>query len=268
MGVTVLEARVRGVLPDTRGRSQSGVAETSDRYWRSSGVSRSRFLLGSVVVWALFQISIASASAGKWNLNDVSVLFDLPQEAGDPDVGRIRPGDLGGKGVMLPGDAYALLPTLYQPGRGNRSLYEQSLRVTAMRVDPCPASAQAGCRPELRLVWQPVEHDRHAGRWLSRDAAVHCIHAMREDEFTQLIRGLWRLKGEFAVRGVDTRRRALGVHPAASDPRTARYFAQAMKALILRHAGAENLRRVTFSALRVPTRWWRFGALEKDSQGE
>jgi hypothetical protein len=49
---------------------------------------------------------------------------------------------------------------------------------------------------------------------------------------------------------------------------TAEAFVDEMRSLILRYAGEENLKRITFAALRVPTRWWRFGAAEKDLRGD
>ena len=229
-------------------------------------MGRNWTLIG-VMAFVLSSTPDVMAAVEKWNLHDVSVLFGLPQGGPDADTGLLGPDEHGDIGTLLPADVYALLPTLYQPGRGNASLYARSLRVTAMRIDPCPASEKPGCRPELRLVWQPVEFDEQTGLWLGRDAAVHCIHAMENGDFARLTQALWQLKLDFAAMGVETGRRPLGVHPAAADPRTAGLFSKAMRSLVLRYAGEDNLTRVTFAALRVPTRWWRFGALEKDGAG-
>ena len=223
------------------------------------------FLLraATMAVLSLFFAGPASATMPSWNLNDVSVLFALPQGGADAPVGLLPPQARGATGDLLPDAVYGLLPTLYQPGRGNETLYTQSLRVVGLRVDPCPPSERDDCRPEFRLVWQPVEFDEKAGRWLVRDAAIHAIYRLEGDEPDLLLGGLWALKRANGRLGVRTDGLPLGVHPALRSPVTAGRFSQALNTLVLRHARGDRLHRVTFTALRVPTRWWRFGALEK-----
>ena len=222
----------------------------------------------SVIAILFFYPTTLLASLPHWNLNDVSILFGLPHGGPHAPVKLLAPRDQGGLGELLPSDAYALLPTLYQPGLGNVSLYEKSLRVTAVRFDPCPPSDDDGCSAELRLVWQPVEYAATRRAWVTRDAAVHCIHTIRPEARAQLKNDLWRLKMELKRRGVDTSLQPLGVHPAIRNGETADAFTNEMRSLVLRYAGDDNLTRITFAALRVPTRWWRFGAAEKNPQGD
>lgn len=217
----------------------------------------------TIAVLSFFLAGSVSATMLSWNLNDVSVLFALPQGGADAPVGLLLPQAQGATGDLLPDAIYSRLPTLYQPGRGNETLYTQSLRVVGMRVDPCPPSEREDCRPELRLVWQPVEFDEKAGRWLVRDAAIHVIYRLEGDELNLLLGELWALKQENGRLGVLTDGLPLGVHPALRSPVTAGRFSQSLQSLVLRYARGDRLHRVTFTALRVPTRWWRFGALEK-----
>ena len=104
-------------------------------------------------------------------------------------------------------------------------------------------------------------------KWLARDAAVHCLYSVSHAAFAQLRQDLWQLKLKYEQSGIDTARMPLGVHPASLDARTGGAFAADVRKVILRYAGTGNLRRATFTALRVPDRWWRFGALERDGQG-
>ena len=219
-----------------------------------------------VVALSMYTVMSNAVTAPSWNLNDVSVLFALPQDGPDAPVGLLGPQAQGEVGKLLPESAYRKLPTLYQPGLGNESLYKQSLRVVGLRVDPCPPSERRDCRPELRLVWQPVEYDEEANQWLVRDAAVHATYRLTDNEINQLLGQLWELKQTNKRLGVTTDGLPLGVHPALSSPTTASSFLRAMKALVLRYARSDRLHRVTFTALRVPNRWWRFGSLEKTGE--
>ena len=222
--------------------------------------------LGCIALGLSFSIR-AMAGVPAWDLNDVSILLALPEGGADAMPLHLSPNERSAQGELLPEAVYGLLPTLYQPGKGNASLYRDSLRVTAVRVDPCPANSVGACAAELRLVWQPVEFDVTQQRWVARDAAVHCVYGLSDRTLDTLLDGLWRLKREVATQGVDTRGASLGVHPASRDPRTAEAFAERLRALVLQHAGTANLRRVTFTALLVPTKWWRFGALQRDDEG-
>ena len=221
-----------------------------------------------VAALSLYTVMSHAVTVSSWNLNDVSILFALPQDGPNAPLGLLGPQTRGEAGELLPESVYRELPTLYQPGRGNESLYTQSLRVVGLRVDPCPPSERRGCRAELRLIWQPVEYDEEASQWLVRDAAVHATYRLHHDEIDRLLGQLWELKRANQRLGVVTDGLPLSVHPALGSPATASSFSHAMKALVLRYARSDRLHRVTFTALRVPKRWWRFGALEKIGEND
>lgn len=220
----------------------------------------------SRVLYALCLFAIAAtaeAVAARWSLDDVSLLLGLPP--GGP-TGNDLPSPSDGTGLMPPA-AYAVLPTLDQPGQGNASLYRGSLRAVALRVDPCPGRISTQCAPELRVVWQPLEYSVDAGLWRARDAAVHCLYTLEPARFDAMLQDLWRLKVQAAALGRGTDHRPLGVHPLAGDPETRPVLLAAVRELLRRYAGEDALRRVTYSALLVPTRWWRFGAVERAPDG-
>ena len=208
-----------------------------------------------------------SASQMQWNLNDVSYLFKLPTGNAQAPVTLLGPNDQAGAGPLLPAKLYGRLPTLLIDGSGNTTVYEQALRVVGARIDPCPGGETAACSPQVRLIWQPVEFDKFAGTWLARDAAVHCFYGLSPAELELLKQDLWEIKKKFAGLGVDTRLKALDVHPALRNERTADAFNREIQRALLKYVGEGNLERITYVALLVPTKWWRFGAFEKDRDG-
>lgn len=208
------------------------------------------------------------ATQTAWNLNDVSYLFPLPHGDSKAPAGLLAPLDEGAGGPLLPEAVYSRIPTLQNAGNGNETLYRNALRVISMRIDPCPQLDSTSCSPELRLVWQPVEFDRFAEKWTARDAAVHCVYTIPGPDFARLRDNLWAVKRKYENHGVSTSRAPLDVHPALSNKATAESFQKDIQSIILRHAGSRHLSRVTFTALRVPTRWWRFGGIEKDDHGQ
>ncbi len=208
------------------------------------------------------------ASEMQWNLNDVSYLFKLPTGNAQAPVSLLGPKEEARKGPLLPRRLYGRLPTLLIDGAGNATLYKQAMRVVGARIDPCPDGKNNACSPEIRLVWQPVEYDEFAGTWLARDAAVHCFYGLSPTELELLKKDLWDIKKRFAELGVDTKLKALDIHPALRNDRTADGFGREIRRVLLKYVGEGNLEKITYVALLVPTKWWRFGAFEKDRNGK
>ena len=82
-----------------------------------------------------------------------------------------------------------------------------------------------------------------------------------------LKKDLLDIKKRFADLGVDTKLQALDIHPALRNERTADAFTREIRRALLKYVGEGNLERITYVALLVPTKWWRFGAFEKDRNG-
>ena len=230
-------------------------------------IGRGTFFFGIIGLLMIYWSQCVSADRQDWNLNDVSFLFSLPGGDASAAVDLLEPQDVGAGGRLLPEEIFRRIPTLLNAGNGNETLYRRSLRVTSARFDPCPDPEAPSCSPELRLVWQPVEYDEFKNSWTTRDAALHCIYALSETDFMHLRADLWQVKLKYGQLGVDTTLRSLGIHPAMQNEATADAFSRDIQSIMLRYAGTSNLRKITFSALRVPTRWWRFGGFEKDEAG-
>lgn len=227
--------------------------------------------LTSIVYLVLVALPFAAniqAAEIRWNLNDVSYLFPLPREHDRNAVRLLSPDSAGRRGALLPAGIRNELPPLFFSGDGNQTLFErQDIRVVGVRVDPCPDLDRRSCAPEVRMVWQPVQFDRLDGRWTVRDAAIHSIYRLSKTEFEQLREKLWALKIAYDRIGITTRKRPLGVHPALSDPATARAFNDRIRRILLDHCGERNLVRVSFMSSMLPAVWWRFGAFERNGQG-
>lgn len=223
----------------------------------------------------LFTLLIGSSSAEaqaqplRWDLNDVSVLFPLPGPSEASEAVLLAPQNAGAKGELLPWSEFQIVPTLLNNGHGNATVYRESLRVVALRIDPCPAGADE-CLPEMRLVWQPIERDAEgnsSGNWTSRDGAVHAFYSLSQDDLAGLRSALMKLKTRAIAEGVELERVPLGVHPALRNAQTAKWFSPALKSLVLKYCGQTNLRKMTFMSLLVPSTWWRFGSLERNAEG-
>lgn len=229
-------------------------------------IIRSIFLRSLLVIFlTVSQQSLAQMT--KWDLNDVSYLFRLPDGGAQADIDLLGPKDHGVLGALLPKDLYQQVPTLLIGGNGNATLYEKALRVVAARIAPCPSQESNHCVPEIRLVWQPVEHDGHTGKWLAGDAAVHSFYRLSHNDFELLKKELWRIKQWLASQGVTTTSAALDIHPALKNMNTADTFNHEIQQTLVKYAGSSNLEKITYVALMTPKRWWRFGIFEKNADG-
>lgn len=213
--------------------------------------------LGLIVSISLIP-NILSASAEKvFGLNDVSVL--LPLEDIRVNSNLLKPQDLGVGGSLLPVDFFERLPALRMNMTAqDRILMYESLRVLAIRIDPCfPATADpmAKCLRQIRLVWQPVMIQQ--GKVTTVDAAVHTFHNLQDHEFLKLLKD-WPLSSNPSVN--------LQVHPQFSLGLDDSKW-QMTKQILLNNIGRQNLWKVTFMALRGQDHIWLFGGFDVGNQG-
>lgn len=188
-------------------------------------------------------------------LNDVSVLYPLPADIGDPSY--LRPEDVGARGELLPKEVYDTIPTF--PVTPTEGLVYSRMRVVALRFDGCGGLPEV-CRPEIRLVMQPFKVPTG-----TRDSALHLFYQLDETAMQQVVDGLRALRSlapEAAIEG------PLDVHPALVAQGLAGAYGTALRKLVLDHIGEQNLVRVTFFLRAPPTNEvWFFGGFErKDGQ--
>jgi hypothetical protein len=201
---------------------------------------------------------------GGLDVNDVSFLIPLPAPGHEATLLALSDSD--GRGVLLPRALYDGLPVLVE-GTAPAELYAR-LRVVGIRVDPCfPGStppAAPSCLKQLRLVAQPL----HVGgedadfQTVSEDATVHLFNGLSDADFDEVHRGLWSLK---ALAGELTDGRPLGVHPVLEREGLEGAYGSALRSLVLRHCGAQNLTRVAFMSVATQGSLWRFGAFDVEN---
>lgn len=181
-------------------------------------------------------IGFACLHAHAWTLNEVSVLIPLPTRA--EFTKTLAPADLGLGGPLLPRAVYGELPRLILGGNPEL-IYNEQLRVVAMRIDPCfhEGPAPLACRRQLRLVWQPLEFPTRGKSASALDAAVHSFHDFDENDWPDFLKE-WREL-------VRTPAAPLGIHPRLQAEGLNGETWTKLRALVLRYVGEKNLSRAT-----------------------
>jgi hypothetical protein len=183
-------------------------------------------------------------------LNDVSVLFPSPSSGAAP--GYLTAADEGDLGVLLPPVVFDAIPTF--PVLPAQGLDYDRMRVIAVRFDTCGRRPDA-CRPEIRVVMQPINADGAA-----RDSALHLFYELTPSamgDVVEALRGMRAVSGESVGAPLD-------VHPSLAAQGVTGPYGAALRALLLRHVGEQNLLRVTFFLRAPPVQEvWFFGGLER-----
>lgn len=189
-------------------------------------------------------------------LNDVSYLFPLPP-AGDLDA-LLRATSAGARGELLSAGRYASIPKLHV-FQTPEETYAR-LRVVAARIDPCVGN-ETPCRAQLRLSMQPIGVDSFDGEVKADDASLHLLYALTNADFNALLDELDTSKRELL--GERDTKGPLAVHPIIKSEGLRGAYAEAIKTLLLRYAGDQNLERVTFMQLQnFNVNEWVFGGFD------
>lgn len=197
-------------------------------------------------------LGIQTPVLASWNLNDVSYLLPLPEKLETNGLLGLHSPARGG-GLLPSVQAMAKLPPL-AIGMTREQSY-QALRVMAVRIDPCfPLPTPQSCQRQIRLVWQPLQMGpRSAVRTV--DASMHSFYVLNDAEFSALLRDLtrWKTKYRVATDGLP-----LQVHPAWAQEGDRSAALQDFQRIITKHAGVQNLIRVTMMVLRGTGDMWAF----------
>lgn len=162
----------------------------------------------------------------------------------------------GGRGELLPYSYFQRLPRLV-PGVDPVQMYQQSLKVVAIRLDPCfMETALRGCQPQIRLVWQPLVIKEYTSATI--DAALHTFYDLSLADWQSLIQEYRQIKSSVRYRNVDP----LQVSPALLTLGYQSSYWQRFSQMILKRAGVQNLVRVTFMNVNPMGNAWAFGAFK------
>lgn len=190
-------------------------------------------------------------------MTDVTILWPLPDgPSADP---LLRVDAIGRGGALVPAAVLAMVPPLDRGAPNDAA----SLRVVAMRLDPCfpgiDLTGPIACRRQIRLVAQPLRVPPGAGSIAAADAAIHLLYDVDAPTFET---ALARIIGASRAAGVD-RDAPLAIHPALASEGLEGTFATELHAVIVASVGAENLVRVTSTtreSSRAPS--WQFASVD------
>jgi hypothetical protein len=178
-----------------------------------------------------------------WGLNDVSILYPLPQTASESGD-LIAPQEHGLKGPWLPYDMYERLPAIDHAKPADQTY--QVLRVVGVRLDPCFKS-NGDCLPQVRLVWQPIAPASYGssaefGMLEAKDAAIHTLYTLTPAMFETLLTDYAAL---VKATGSDLRNEPLQIHPVLLKQGLDGQFATRLRTLLSKYVGPATLWRAT-----------------------
>ncbi|MBE2254352.1 MAG: hypothetical protein IAE78_32795 [Myxococcus sp.] len=130
-----------------------------------------------------------------------------------------------------------------------------ALSVVSVRLDACfrEGATPGPCRPQVRLVLQPVFDDGPGGL-TTRDAAVHLFFSTTEGELETLVRGLAALRTERRVAAGD----ATAPHPGFSDAA----FVKALRERLTPFLQPPALVRITSMSVHASNLAWVFSGAD------
>lgn len=117
-----------------------------------------------------------------------------------------------------------------------------SLKVLALRLDPCAPRASLPCSGEVRIVLQPLVPAATPATGLrALDAALHLSYEVPDAELTRMAKEILSLKRRAGVSTASP----LGPHPILQTQGLSSPFATGLRTLLLRHVGDQRMVRVT-----------------------
>ncbi|MDB4939446.1 MAG: hypothetical protein JWP87_6418 [Labilithrix sp.] len=196
----------------------------------------------------------AAAPLPSLGLNDVSVLLPIPSSPASK--GLLGPTTAGAKGALLPQAVYDKIPKFgVEPVEG---LDYARMRAVGIRFDGC-FPGPAGCEAQIRIVMQPIS-DQHE----TLDSAIHLFYRLTDEELPDLVIGLRQLR----ALAPEVKDAPLDIHAGLVAQGMTGEYGTALNELVLRYAGADSLRRMTFF-LRSPSinEFWMLGGFNRTAAG-
>lgn len=179
---------------------------------------------------------------------DVSILYPLPISGGFASF--VQPSEAGAHGPLLPA---AFVDVVLGPEGGlERTTAEHpskyaDLRIVSVRLDPCSARGNGGCRTEVRVVLQALYNEvtgaagDPVGSTGATDGGVHVMYDVPEPELVTMMKQILTLKkanGDLATQ-------ELGPHPILAAQGADGAFAKGLRSILLEHLGEARIGRVT-----------------------
>lgn len=197
----------------------------------------------------------AKAQSAVLDMNDVSVLFPLPEPAHWNTLPQA--GTEAAHGTLLPRAFVERLPTLLQ-GVKNSILYSD-IHAMGFRIDPCftEGHAPAKCQTQIRMVWQPLI--KLGDKTSTIDVTLHTFYQLSETEFSQLVQKFRALK---ANQTQISEQSPLTVHPVLQREGPQGEYRKKLLEILYEFTGRERLSRITFMPLFGRETVWFFGGVD------
>lgn len=190
-------------------------------------------------------VPIDTSGGRSLTANDVSILFPIAAP-----TALWSASDAGLGGVLLPRAQFDAIGRSLMMSIPTETEYD-ALRVVAARFDDCFRVAHGGrCQPQIRLVLQGIDETGAA-----LDGAIHALYNV--DDLTTIVA---ELRAVSALAPENLAATPLGVSPALTAQGVDGVYGVALKSLITRHIGEQNLARMTFmTRTDVRSGQWEFG---------
>jgi hypothetical protein len=209
-------------------------------------------------------------------LNDVSLLFPLPTTDDALAHDTLHASDVGAHGALLPEALYDAVGHVAgssgnPPIGGVGDAAYGDLRVVAVRLDPCfaalaPDPHGVDCKAQLRVVLQQVRNEGGVGGSVAAfDSALHVFYRLTRAELLDVTRQIVALRQANTEGFVAVDLGPLAPHPLMVAQGLHGAFASGVRALVLAHAGADNLTRITELSASSPGFAWSFKGFDVTS---
>lgn len=187
-----------------------------------------------------------------WTLNDVSVLFPLPEELQSNHLAR--------KESLLPTSVMEKIPRLSM--RHPQEILFKQISIVSMRIDPV--------KLQVKLIWQPLIRSR-LGYTTTVDSAIHSFYQLEEKDFFNFTKKMKAYIDKYSSSDKETSQahplssKALSVHPLfyIGPPTDKEKHLVFFKDLFSQFLNSDNLFKVTAMVVRANDDFWGFLGLEK-----
>jgi hypothetical protein len=198
---------------------------------------------------------------GSVQMNDVSILLPLAKTQADFDAYLPASAQCVG-GALVPQDIFTSfnVPAMTAVGPGKPELDYSTLRLVAVRLDPCfaqigPVTDTTNCTNQLRAVFQSLSFAN--GATTAEDSALHVFYSLTRDQFTSALRQVIALR---TANGGITDLGPLAVHPIAAQQGVSGAMATGLAAIVKEFAGTGTLTRMT--RLYSSFDFWDFNGID------
>lgn len=198
-----------------------------------------------------------------WDLNDVSILYPVNATSYPMLLGLTQPTNKGNI-VLMDRELFGFLGTRATPlVQSNELRQYDSLKITALRIDPCNdglVNKSAPCLPVVRVVAQPIVPLGN-GRLKVYDASIHLFYSLTTSEFNSFVAEYNLLRGQRTTG-------PLHIHPILAQENLSGRFSNGLSSLIVNYLHSSKIIKFTYMATNAAGTSWTWGGFARNSISE